>query len=539
MSATLEHPPQNETRQMQNELPEPQADTLPDASVLEDKTPAWLRTPAVSAVYVVILGTLLLVFANRPLWHTDLWDHVNYGERILRARSLPSTEPLLPLASGMPMVNTAWLAQLGMAVLFERLGIAGIQFACGLVIVLSIGTVSWAATRRSGSVVFGLLGAAVFLWMNMQQFLAVRPQLTGLLLYCILISVLLSGGFRRRAAWILLPLMFAVWANCHGSFAVGLLVMATTGVGHAISVLMRTRSITAALRSRRFVRLVLLTQLCAVAVLLNPWGLDLYDTVLKIGTHPNIRSMFEWDPMTLRMKQGQAAAVMVCLLFLAVKLSPRHVRADEALLLLVTGGMALWSSRMVNWWAPVMAVSIAGHGAAAWRSLRHRPRPTEARVRTGLWTVVNAGLCWVFFALTTLGVQVVHGKAPDPHRALSRQTPLNAIEFLNAAETLPPGITFMPAEWAGAVMQFGPHQLRPMVNLHVHVIPEEIWTDYIRLLAGPSDWNGLLDRYGINLVVAERGRNDRLMRLATDSGDWETLYQDAQAVVLQRKQLIQ
>ncbi len=524
---------------MQDDVPDSRADTLPDASVLEDKTPDWIRTPAVSAVFVVVLGTLLLVFANRPLWHTDLWDHVQYGQHILQNGSLPGTEPLLTLAAGMPLVNTAWLAQVGMASLFNSLGIAGIQFACGLTIVLAIGFIAWAGARRSGSAVFGLLAGGIFLWMNLQQFLAVRPQLIGVLFFCILIAHLTTGGPRQKVAWFLLPLMFAIWANCHGSFSVGLLAMAVAGAGRWLEVLLRTRSVKVAFRSRRFLRLVLTTQLCAAAALLNPYGLDIYHAVLQVGGNPNVRTMFEWDAMTLRMKQGQVAATMVCLLFVVVKLSPRRLRADEAMLLLITGAMALWSSRMINWWAPVMAVSIATHGAAAWRAVLKRQRPTQARVRTGLWTVVNVGLCWVFFALTTLGVQAVHGKVPAPERALSRQTPLNTIAFLNSAESLPPGIAFVPAEWAGAIMQFGPADVRPMVNLHVHVIPEEVWNDYMRLLSAPSDWNGLLDRYGINLLIVEKGRNDRLITLATDSGDWQQLYADAQAVVLQRRKLIE
>ena len=65
--------------------------------------------------------------------------------------------------------------------------------------------------------------------------------------------------------------------------------------------------------------MLLLTQLSAAAVLLNPFGLEIYYAVLKVGSHPNIATMFEWEPLTLRMKQGQVAAGMVCLSMFAVQ----------------------------------------------------------------------------------------------------------------------------------------------------------------------------------------------------------------------------
>ena len=528
MSATLEHPSQNDT-----------VDELPDASVLHDKTPEWVRTPAVSAAFTAFLGVLLItLFANRPLWHTDLWDHVNYGEQFLNDGSLPVTEPSLLLARGMPMVHTSWLSQIGLASLFEAGGVPALQFAYGLLVVLSVGFIGWATVRRGGSAFFGFVACTVFLLMNWQQFLVVRPQLVGVLCFSVLVSQLLTGGPKSRHAWWALPLMFTLWANCHGSFGVGLLCMALAGAGHFADVLFRTRSFRMAFACRQMWRLILLTQLCAAAVLINPNGIQLYHEVLRVGQHPNIATMFEWDALTLRMKQGQVAAAMVLLLAVVLKLSPRRIHVSEVLLLAATGGLACWSARMINWWSPVMAIVIGSHGASAWRHLMKQRRSTVQPNRTGLWTVVNVGLCWIFFAFTPLGVQIVHGRTADLSRSLSPQTPLNTIGFLNSMEELPPGPTFVPAEWSGAVTQFGPSELQPMVNLHVHIIPEEIWTDYVRLLSGPADWDGLLDRYGINLVVAEKVRSERLVDELRRSEDWEVLFEDAQSVVTRRIDII-
>ncbi|MCA9049288.1 MAG: hypothetical protein KDA89_11205 [Planctomycetaceae bacterium] len=532
MSATLETADVPEhTDEVSDEQP------LPDARVLEDKTPEWCRMSAASSALVFVLGLVLIVFANRPLWHSDLWDHINYGQHILHTHSVAKTEPLLVLADGMPFVNTAWGAQVLMAAAYEspKLGLPSLQFAYAAMITACLAVIAAFVLRKSRSVIFAILSAVILLAVNWQQFLIIRPQLPGLTFFCTLITLLQTGIVRRRWSWFCLPLMFAVWANVHGSFSVGLLVFGLHIVGTSADLLLRTRSVRCSLLNRSVVRQILLLQLCASAVLLNPNGLALYDAVLRVGSHPNIASMYEWDPLTLRMKQGQAFAVAAIILLLVLRLSPRRLKSTELLPLVVTGLLALWSSRMINWFAPVAAMTIGCHGAAAWRCLRKQIRPLLPTQRTGLWTVVNLGLCWIFFGLTSFGLQTVHGKPTDPARLVSAETPRNLLSYFHESKPLPAGVAFVPAEWAGFLMQFGPTELRPMVNLHVHVIPEEVWNDYLRLISGPSDWNGLLDRYGIDLVITDKLKQPRLTKLIADSADFAKDFEDAQSVVFRRR----
>ena len=530
MTTTLEEPPEA--------LEHDPESSLPDASVLEDKTPEWCRMSGASAAFGVLLGLVLIVFANRPLWHSDLWDHINYGFHTLQHRSVADTEPLLPLAKGMPLVNSAWGSQVVMALVFQtqKLGLPGLQFGYALLIVVAMGFVGYAVTRRSGSVVAGMMSSLILLAVNWQQFLIIRPQLAGVCFFCAVLAMLVLKFDRRQPAWFVWPVLFAVWANVHGSFAMGLFLMGLYTIGTAMDLIFSTRSLRQTLASRRLWKLILLTQLSATAVLLNPNGLTIYHEVLRVGSHPNVQTMYEWDPLTLRMKQGQAFAAAAVVLLLLLRLSPRRLRSAELLPLLVLGLMAMWSGRMINWFAPLAGLMIGCHGAAVCREFTGRLRRTVPYQRTGLWTVVNLGLCWVFFGLTALGVQSIHGRAPDVRRSLSAETPISLLEYLSTNDdTVSRGVAFVPAEWSGFLMQFGPPTLKPMVNLHVHVIPEEVWTDYVRLLEGPGDWDGLLDRYAINMAITNKITQARLTRLLRESDQYEIKYEDAQAAVFHRK----
>jgi len=316
------------------------------------------------------------------------------------------------------------------------------------------------------------------------------------------------------------------------------MLMGLAGIGRFGDVLVISKSLRVALRDRELHRTILLTQLCAAAVLLNPAGIAVYAEVLSFAGNPNLSSMFEWDALTLRSAQGQSAAAAALLAFMAIKLSPRRMRCGEMLAFVITGLLAAWSGRMLNWWAPFVGIIVGTHLIAAMRKTVAWLKNSEPGRATGLWTVVNLGLVWIMFAFTSFGVQMIHGRIPDAQRLVSTETPLATVTFLDSTEDLPRGISFIPAEWAGYVMNRGPATVEPMVNLHVHVIPEQVWNDYIRIVNGPSDWEALMDEYGINMAVIDKDRQPGLARRIRESSDWTAQYEDSQAVVFFRDKRI-
>ena len=511
---------------------------LPDASVLEDRTPEWIRATPTSALFVLLTGTVFIWLVYQPLWHTDLWDHLNYGQDIIETRRVSDTEPLLHLCRGVRMINIPWLAQVGMAAINNRFGLTGLQFSYGLVIAMCLAVIAWRSVRTSHSAIGGFIACAVFLKINLNQLLVIRPQLVGVLFYCIVVAWMFGRQKHSKLSWIAMPLMYVLWANTHGSFSMGLMLMGLAGVGRFGDVLVISKSLRVALLDRELHGTILLTQLCAAAVLLNPAGFAVYPEVFNVVGNPNIGSMYEWDALTWRSAQGQAAAAAALLACMAILLSPRRKHCGEILAFVFTGLLAMWSGRMLNWWAPIAGIVIGTHLIAVIRKstpwLRN-PRPGK---RTGLWTLVNLGLVLILFAFTSLGGQVLQGRVSNAQQLVSKETPLATVSFLNSAERLPRGISFVPAEWAGFVMNRGPESVAPMVNLHVHLIPEQVWNHYLRLMNGSSDWSRLMDQYGINMAVVDKDRQPELTKRIRESVDWTAQYEDRQAVVFFRNKEI-
>src|SRR5687768_10606158 len=75
-------------------------------------SPYWPNTSRAALTSIVILGVVFLFTSFNRLNHTDLWAHVNFGQWIATHQALPATDPLAAAPATVPVLHSAWLAQL-------------------------------------------------------------------------------------------------------------------------------------------------------------------------------------------------------------------------------------------------------------------------------------------------------------------------------------------------------------------------------------------------------------------------------------------
>ena len=510
---------------------------LPNATALRDRTPEWFRTPATLSLFVFVLGTAWTFLNYVPLWHTDVWGHLAYGRFMVGSGTIPTTEPFMPLSTGVRFVDTAWLAQLVGYAAMAALGTAALHAVYATLITVCLGLLAWRLYRRTASVFWSLVGCGVFLAVNWQQFTIIRPQLAGVACFCFVLTTLTARRW-HRSNLITIPCVFVVWANSHASFIVGLVLIGLFLIGRAADLVRRSKTPRALLSDVRVRRYGMLLQLASVAALMNPYGIELYANVLTIASNPNLQDLIEWEPLTLRMKQGQSAAVLALLLVFVYRCTPRRVSATEVLLLLGFGAWAMWTSRMINWWSPVAAFFFVQHGNAVWRRFRHAERKYPERSRTGLCTIVNLGLVWIFFGLSPVGTAIVHGVRPGRERGISHRTPVGAVMYLNEPDRKPTGLVFNSYEWGDYLLWAGRRDLQVFVASHAHLIPTEVWRDYLTIAAAGANWDERLARYGVNTVLADPVVQPKLIRRMRSDDEWRIGYEDERSVVFLRNEPI-
>ena len=306
-----------------DDLDEVASGPVPVNSVSVDHRRRWASwSMSTSDVIVVgLLGFTFLIIDLHPMFYSDIWGHLKYGQWIWSHGRLPDREPFTPFADQRARyVNFQWLCQ----ALFYLLYHAGETVAGGDEIRRTEGGVEWlrafhagvevcrfvlllvAFRRRSGSAPLACAWLALSVLLAGHGHLAiVRPQIIGEALFAGLLLAL-SRPVLSRFAVVVVPLTMVVWANTHGSFTIGLALLGLCLAGRAIDAWIASkRGLRAAWTDPQVRRClgVFVASVVAIAIL-NPHGPWLYWYTLKLARHPNIATMIEWSPLGFDLRSG-------------------------------------------------------------------------------------------------------------------------------------------------------------------------------------------------------------------------------------------
>jgi hypothetical protein len=303
---------------------------------------AFAEVPAASRVpeRTVIARTLAyaLSAAIACLWiaDPDLWGHLRFGLDAIRDRGLSSGDPY-SFTSDLPWINHEWLSEVAMAAAFSAARVPGLLALKILIVGSTFALLFWRAREAAVPAKWWILASAAVL--SAPVAITMRPQLWTALLLAVITTTTHWSLPRRAVLW---PIVFAVWANLHGGWIVGLGVVAAWIAGTALD----TRD------WPRMPRLVALYCLCAAATLLTPYGFEVWRFIGEtVGV--NRSDVAEWRPVWV-----EGAVLWLASLVLVALLARR----------------AAWS------WAAVLPVLMLGFGSAKVGRLG------------GLWVIVAVAL---------------------------------------------------------------------------------------------------------------------------------------------------
>ena len=331
--------------------------------------------------WTVVLSIALATADNFA--EPDLWIHMLTGQTILRTGHIPRVEAYSYSAAGALWRNHEWLSQVALAFLYAHLGIFGLKIlkllaASILILALAIGISATGASSRVQRLALILSAVALSPYM---QF---RPQLFSFMLLSVLMTVIAIEIYRRDAMlWPLIP-MFALWANFHGGYIVGL-----GAIGIATAVMFVQGWFGDADRMTSARRLALVTLGCAAATLCNPFGVGLWTGVAHSVGDPLIRKvMNDWVPLTTLMLSSwrdspsqlfQYVGAMLMFGWFVVAIARAPDLADSALVAVATifVGAAFYAARNVPMAVIVVAIPLAHHASLAME--RRAQQKTDAQ----------------------------------------------------------------------------------------------------------------------------------------------------------------
>src|SRR4030095_12089202 len=169
----------------------------------------------------VALWCVLLAAVTYTSTDPDLWGNVRFGLDILRDGALPPTDAS-SFTTDRVWVNHEWLAEVFIGNAFRAGGIVGLILlklaAVGSILLLLVLTLR---RERIYSPLVRDAAVAVTIILTFDQTRYVRPQLFSLVAFTIVLTCLTRARRGGQHWLLLLPPVFAIWANLHGGWLVG------------------------------------------------------------------------------------------------------------------------------------------------------------------------------------------------------------------------------------------------------------------------------------------------------------------------------
>ncbi len=204
--------------------------------------------------FLLIFIAFFYSYLLTPLWDADFWWHIATGRYIVTEGHLPQSDPfsytsvmeenknIFPERENL-FLKQYWLAQVIFYFIFSLFGAAGMVITRSLLLLLIVFIVFW-RLQRDGVRFYIAFVFTFLLYMLSLKAIGERPVLFSML-FTALVIFLLEEFKERKGRWLflLLPLML-VWANMHGAFVLGIIIISLYMVSEALKLGLRRSELT-------------------------------------------------------------------------------------------------------------------------------------------------------------------------------------------------------------------------------------------------------------------------------------------------------
>ncbi len=230
---------------------------------------AWAYAPA-------------LIVLCLPVLSPDVWWHLSAGRWIWTHASVPTTDAFSFTRAGAPWIDFEWGFQL-LLYPFGLLGDWGLWLAKALLLALSFLPIDGLLRDREASPLERAMGAAIW-----AAAILPKADLRADLISAAFFAWQLRRFAGGRASFLFGFGAFAVWANLHAGFALGLALYPAWAFVQRLA----KKDISEGFAAEAWGALL--------GVLMNPYGLSMYSVFAAHAIDPVRALVSEWGPFSLR-----------------------------------------------------------------------------------------------------------------------------------------------------------------------------------------------------------------------------------------------
>jgi hypothetical protein len=459
------------------------------------------------AITLPVLASLIAKIST-----VDLAYQLRAGAEIMATGRIPTTDTWTFTMAGQPWVDQQWAAQVVLRAVESVGGWVGLAAFRAALVGAIFGGTCLIAIRRGLDVRTGAI-LSLLAFVVAAPALALRPQLLGMLCFVAVVLLVVERRRRPRALW-LAPVIVAIWANLHGSFFIGPLVLGLAWLEDVHD-------------QRPDAMLTLaVAAIATAAACVTPFGPSVWLYAVGLTSNAAVTArVTEWQPTSIREVPGLLFFASALAVVTLMARSDRRVPWPTLAWLGVFFLIGVYAQRGVAWW-PIAAVAAIAGGLV--RSISMRSQPETVVMRR-----VN---------VLVAGVLVLACLVALPS---GRQTVPGAVVSQDLAAPAPPGVTsalrdlarprdriYNPQIW-GSWLEYGLPEALVAVDSRAELFSRDIWDRYEQVAAGLDGWDAQLASWEVRFVVTV-SKDTAFAERLVEAG-WEELYRDADGAVYARE----
>jgi hypothetical protein len=446
----------------------------------------------------------------------DLWWHLKMGQIIWTTHSIPARDLFSYTTNHQALIPQEWLAEVSIYCAYLWGGYSGLMlWFCVFTAALLVAGygLCW---FYSGNAKVAFAGALIIWFFGTIGF-AIRPQMIFYILFVAELLIIHAGRIRNPRWFLLLPIVFILWINCHASFILGILLAGIYVFGSFFEFEMGSL-VSHRWDPQRRRTLIWALALSVAGLFLNPGGIKQifypFDTLMNM--HLLMANVEEWAPLQLTEARGMGLMAVLLCSFLLVIIRRSEFFLDELLLLGLGTWLAAGHIRMLIVFGILAAPVLSRQLANSWEGYDIE--------KDRIWP--NA----VFIGISLLAAFLAFPGRKNLEAQVDAQSPVKAVAYIKANHLSGPMLNDYP--FGGYLIWAAPEHPVMMDGRTDLYEWSGFLGEYGKWATLETDPNVLLEKYKVNFCLLTL--QSRMARILPLLHEWKKVYSDNNSVIFVR-----
>lgn len=246
----------------------------------------------------ILLFLSVFIVSLFKIYESDAFWHLKAGEYIVSNLTIPSTDPFTLNGETKQWVNTYWLFEVIIYLVYKFTGFSGL-ILFKAIISSAIFVVVFNALLLSGAGVTITFLIVAFFMTVFRERLLIRPDIISYLFISVYFYIFFMYKFKQYNKLYLLPLIMLFWTNMHSGALFGIILLFTIITGELLSESFRSLKNGSALKNvfLQYKDLILYSTMCLFVYFISPAHLNSIKYLFSQWSVREVVDISEFKPL--------------------------------------------------------------------------------------------------------------------------------------------------------------------------------------------------------------------------------------------------